>query len=148
MRAVVQRVSWARCLVEGVVVGECGPGFLVYAGAGKESTAADVAKLADRIAGMRVLSDSTGKMNLGLGDFASPDAKLLVVSNFTLYGDAATSRRPSFVRAAGFEDGERLFGLLVSELERLAGPVATGVFGAHMEVESLADGPVTMILGG
>lgn len=148
MRAVVQRVQWARCVVDGACVGECGPGFLVYVGAGRDSTEAEAVKLADRIAGMRVINDAEGKLNLALADI--PDIglpKVLVVSNFTLYGDAMASRRPSFARAAGYDAGLRLYEVFLGALSARVNGLATGQFGADMKVESLADGPVTMLLG-
>jgi D-tyrosyl-tRNA(Tyr) deacylase len=129
-------------------VGECGPGFLVYVGAGRDSTQAEAVKLADRVAGMRVINDADGKLNLSLADIPeSGKPKVLVVSNFTLYGDAMTSRRPSFARAAGFEAGLRLYDVFVGALRARVPGVAMGEFGADMKVESLADGPVTMLLG-
>ena len=148
MRAVVSRVLAAKCVVEGVVVGECGPGYLVLVGAGLESTDAEAVKLADRIAGMRVMSDADGKLNLALTDLEmSPLPSVLVISNFTLYGDAYASRRPSFTKAAGYEEGKRLYEVFLGAMKARLGAVSAGVFGADMRIESVADGPVTMILG-
>ena len=148
MRAVVQRVLWARCVVDGEVVGQCGVGYLVLVGAGRESTDAEAVKLADRVAGMRVMSDADGKLNLALTDLEPAELPaVLVVSNFTLYGDAYVSRRPSFTGAAGYEEGKRLYEVFVGALEARLGRVSAGVFGADMKIESVADGPVTMLLG-
>ncbi len=149
MRAVVQRVSWARVTVEGRVVGSCGPGFLVLVAAGREDTESEARKLADRVVGMRVFPDAEGKMNLNLRDFEADKgglnaANVLAVSNFTVYGDA-TQRRPSFTAAAGYETGKALFETFVAELGRLGARVATGAFGEHMGVELLNDGPVTLV---
>lgn len=147
MRAVVQRVAWAKVSVDGAVVGECGPGLLVLVAAAKGDRPAEAAKLADRVAGLRIFSDSDGKMNLSMSDLPeSPEAGVLAISNFTLYGDALSSRRPSFVRAANYDDGEALFNVFVTELRKLVPNLNTGVFGADMQVELQNDGPVTLII--
>lgn len=143
MRAVVQRVSSARVVVEGEVVGACGVGLLVFVAAHREDTVANADRMADRVHGMRVFADSAGKMNLSLAQV--PGASVLAVSNFTLYGDAS-QRRPSFVAAAGFDTGQALFDAFVDGLRSRGVGVATGVFGAHMTVESVNDGPVTLVL--
>lgn len=143
MRLVVQRVAWARVSVGGEVVGRCGPGFLVLAGAGREDDSASARRAADRVWGLRVLADDTGKMNLALKDV--PGTSVLAVSNFTLYGDC-TQRRPSFTAAAPYDDGEVLFGEFVAELRRLGASVETGVYGADMQVELQNDGPVTLFI--
>lgn len=131
--------------MEGRVVGECGRGLLVLAAAHREDTPDDARKLADRIVGLRVFSDAEGKMNLALGDLQPPGA-VLAVSNFTLYGDAAKSRRPSFVLAAPYETGQALFNQFVAYLRASNLDVSTGSFGAHMEVDLVNEGPVTIIL--
>ena len=147
MRAVVQRVAWARVTVDGLVTGEIGPGLAVLVAAGRESTGQQAKKLADRIVGMRIFSDEAGKMNLSLADLPRVEGpRLLVVSNFTLYGDAWASRRPSFGGAAAYADGERLYEDFLAELDRLGWPAATGVFGGDMRLELLNDGPVTMVV--
>ncbi|MBS1707662.1 MAG: D-tyrosyl-tRNA(Tyr) deacylase [Armatimonadetes bacterium] len=147
MRAVVQRVSWARVSVDGEVRGTIGQGLMVLVGAGQDSTDEDAKKLADRVVGLRIFNDATGKMNLSLGDLQVANGpRILAVSNFTLYGDAWSSRRPSFTKAAGYADGERLYEVFLSELQRLQGEVAGGVFGADMQVEMLNDGPVTILI--
>lgn len=146
MRAVVQRVRQASVWVEGKQAGQCGQGFLVLAAAHKRDTPADAAKLADRVLGLRVFADAEGKMNLSLADLPESDSpRILAVSQFTLYGDAAKSRRPSFVESAPYDQGRELFDLFVAELRKGAS-VETGVFGAMMQVELVNDGPVTLIL--
>ncbi len=147
MRAVVQRVAWAKVTVAGAVEGECGPGLLVLVAAAKGDRLAEATKLADRVAGLRIFSDSDGKMNLAMRDLPDTlETGILAISNFTLYGDALSSRRPSFVRAANYDDGEALFNAFVAELRKLVPNLSTGVFGADMQVELQNDGPVTLII--
>ncbi len=147
MRAVVQRAAWGRVVVDGEVVGEIGEGLVVLVAAGHDSKEEDARRLADRVVGLRIFNDDAGKMNLSLADIRTSDKpQVLVVSNFTLYGDAWSSRRPSFVRAAPYEVGERLYHAFLAELERLLGNVASGVFGSDMKLEILNDGPVTLVI--
>lgn len=143
MRAVVQRVSRARVRVAGEVVGEIGPGLLVLVGAARGDTAADAAALADKLAGLRVFPDDEGRMNVSVGESGGA---VLVVSQFTLLGDVRKGRRPSFTEAAAPEDAEALVDEVVALLRRAGLPCATGRFRAHMEVELLNDGPVTLVL--
>jgi D-aminoacyl-tRNA deacylase len=143
MRVVLQRVSRASVTVEGRVVGEIGRGFLVLAGFTASDTGETVAWMAEKIAGLRVLPDDEGKMNRSLGEVGGA---ALVVSQFTLYGDARKGRRPSFVDAAPPEVAEPLYERLVDGLTARGIPVARGVFGAVMAVELVNDGPVTLIL--
>lgn len=153
MKGVVQRVSRAHVTVEGRRVGEIGPGLVVFVAAHRDDTEREAAKLADRVVGCRIFNDSQGRMNLSLRDlWAASDSAtsadrpgVLVVSNFTVYGDT-TQRRPSFVLSAPYERGQELFDRFVAELENLGCPVQTGVFGAHMDVEMVNDGPVTVIV--
>jgi D-tyrosyl-tRNA(Tyr) deacylase len=147
MRAVVQRVAWARVTVEGELVGSCARGLLVYAGAHRDDTTDNAARLADRIVGLRIFADRDGKMNLSLAtvDDEGPRANILAVSNFTLFGDVS-QRRPSFSAAAPYAQGEELFRELVQAMRKLGARVETGVFGADMQVEALADGPVTLVI--
>lgn len=145
MRAVVQRVSEARVRIDGKVVGQVGKGFLVLVGAHRQDTPIDAERLADRVCGLRVFSDEAGKMNLSLAQLDPPGA-VLAVSNFTVYGDTARNRRPSFVEAAPFDLGQELFEVFVQSMRRLGVSVATGIFGADMQVELVNDGPVTVIL--
>lgn len=148
MRAVVQRVQHAQVMVDGRVVGACGQGLCLLVAAHRDDTEADAEKLANRTANLRTFSDADGKMNLSILDLAASGAVVgvLAVSNFTVYGDAAKQRRPSFVQAAPFEEGHKLFEFFVARLRATGIPVETGVFGAHMEVTLVNDGPVTLIL--
>ena len=147
MRAVVQRVSSASVSVDGEVIGQIGRGLMVLVAASKDSTDDQAKKLADRVAGLRIFNDGDGKMNLALKDLAPSDQpEVLVVSQFTLYGDVWASRRPSFMKSAGYEDGERLYEAFVDELRGIVNGVATGQFGAMMEVSLVNDGPVTLII--
>lgn len=143
MRAVVQRVSRAEVRVGGEVIGRVGRGFLVLLGAAEGDTGEDVAYLADKIAGLRVFADPEGKMNLALADVGGA---VLVVSQFTLLGDCRKGRRPSFVHALAPEAASALYEQLVADLRGRGIVVATGSFGAMMEVELVNDGPVTLLV--
>ncbi len=144
MRIVLQRVSRAQVSVEGRVVGRIGAGFLLLVGFRATDGDEQLAWMADKVLGLRVFPDADGKMNLGL-DEAGGD--LLVASQFTLYGDVRKGRRPSFVDAAPPELAVPLYERFVGLLrERALGRVETGVFGAHMDVELVNDGPVTLLL--
>jgi D-tyrosyl-tRNA(Tyr) deacylase len=143
MRVVLQRVSRAAVVVGGQVVGEIGRGFLVLAGFTAGDTGEAVQWMAEKIAGLRVFPDDDGKMNRSLGEIGGA---ALVVSQFTLYGDARKGRRPSFVDAAPPAVAEPLYAQLADALAARGVPVARGVFGAMMAVELVNDGPVTLIL--
>ncbi len=147
VRVVLQRVSRAEVRVNGRVTGKIGVGFLVLAGFAPSDTAETLAWMADKLLGLRVFGDADGKMNLALADV---HGAVLVVSQFTLYGDVQKGRRPSFIDAAPPELAVPLYERFVSLLrERGAGSgtrVETGEFGAMMEVELVNDGPVTLIL--
>ena len=143
MRAVVTRVSEASVTIDGTVHGQIGRGFLILLGVGPEDTAAHCKKLADKILGLRIFTDPDGKMNLGLADIGG---EVLVISQFTLYGNCRKGRRPSFVGAAGPELGEEMYELFLEECERLGFKPQHGQFGAHMAVASVNDGPVTLVL--
>ena len=143
MRAVVQRVRSARVLVGGSVAGDIGAGLLVLLGVTHSDTTADARFLASKVCGLRVFEDAAGRMNLSAADVA---ASLLVVSQFTLYGDCRKGRRPSFDAAAGPDQAQALYDAFVTEIRTIGLPVATGVFQAHMQVELVNDGPVTLIL--
>lgn len=143
MRAVVQRVSWARVRVDGETVGEIGPGLLVLVGAAAGDTSAEAAALADKLSGLRIFPDDEGRMNRSV---AEAGGAVLVVSQFTLLGDLRRGRRPSFTEAAPPEVAEPLVDQVVEHLRRAGVPCATGRFRAHMEVELLNDGPVTLML--
>ena len=143
MRAVVQRVSRASVRVDGEVVGSCGKGLVALAAARRDDTEQSAKRLADKVAGLRVFNDANGKMNLSLADVGG---SVLAISNFTLYGDAEKSRRPSFVEAAPFAKAEALFESFVRSLREMGCSTEQGIFGAHMELELVNDGPVTIIL--
>ena len=143
MRAVIQRVSRARVVVEGRETGAIGAGMLVLLGVRKEDTPADAAYLAEKAAHLRIFSDDQGKMNRSLLDTLGT---ALVVSQFTLYGDARGQRRPSYLEAAPPELASALYEEFVKHLRSLGVPVETGVFRAHMELELVNDGPVTILL--
>ncbi len=143
MRAVVQRVTQARVTVDGEVVGEIGKGFVVLLGVGKEDTETDAEYLADKIVDLRVFEDENGKLNLSLKDTVG---SLLVVSQFTLYGDCRKGRRPGFDQAARPEQAEALYNYFVERCRSHGVKVETGRFQAVMMVEIHNDGPVTMLL--
>jgi D-aminoacyl-tRNA deacylase len=143
MRAVVQRVTSCRVVVDGKVVGEIGPGLLVLLGIHTTDTAEQARWLADKIIGLRIMSDDAGKMNVSVAD---KGGAILVVSQFTLYGDCQKGRRPSFIDAARPETAEPLYEAFANAVRMQGVPVATGVFGADMQVELVNDGPVTVIL--
>jgi D-tyrosyl-tRNA(Tyr) deacylase len=143
MRAVVQRVSRARVSVDGRVTGEITTGLLILLGVGRDDTSAVATALAERIANLRIFEDDQRKMNRSLLDVKG---RALVVSQFTLYGDARGQRRPSFVAAAAPEQAKILYEEFAEALRRLGVTVATGVFGAMMSVELVNEGPVTIIL--
>ena len=143
MRAVVQRVSRAEVRVAGEVTGRIGPGLVVLLGVGRDDTDAEAAWMLDKITGLRIFADEAGKMNLSLEDIRGG---LLVVSQFTLYGDTRKGRRPSFIDAAPPEMANALYEKFV-ELARARGlEVGTGVFQAMMDVDLVNDGPVTLIV--
>lgn len=141
MRAVVQRVNEASVTVDGVVVGAIERGVLVYLGAARGDEAKDVQYTADKIAGLRVFPNEEGKMSLSVGDVAGA---VLIVSQFTLFGDVRRGRRPSFDGAADPGDAERLYLEVVDALKAKGLKVETGTFRAMMDVRSLVDGPVTI----
>ncbi|MCC6624089.1 MAG: D-tyrosyl-tRNA(Tyr) deacylase [Deltaproteobacteria bacterium] len=146
MRAVVQRARRARVVVGGEVVGalaDGAPGLVVLLGAGQGDNEQDAEGLADKVVGLRVFEDADGKMNLGLEDVAG---SLLVVSQFTLFGDCRKGRRPSFIEALEPVRAEALVEVFVRRARTRIAHVATGRFQAHMEVELVNDGPVTLLL--
>jgi D-aminoacyl-tRNA deacylase len=143
VRAVIYRVAWARVLVEREVVGEIGPGLLVLVGAAHDDGPAEAAWLADKVAGLRVFEDAEGKMNRSLTEAGGA---ALVVSQFTLYGDARRGRRPSFLTAARPEHAAPLVAAVAERLAAAGVKTATGRFRAEMTVESAGDGPVTILL--
>ena len=143
MRAVVQRVSRARVTTEGRVAGEIGAGLMILLGVGREDTSAVAASLAEKVANLRIFEDAQGKMNLSLLD---SKGSALVVSQFTLYGDARGQRRPSFISAAPPEKAKALYEEFNAALQGLGVTVATGIFQTMMSVELVNEGPVTILL--
>jgi D-tyrosyl-tRNA(Tyr) deacylase len=143
MRAVVQRVKQARVLVEGRVIGEIKRGLLCFLGVGKGDQAADADYLAAKIPQLRIFEDTEGRFNRSLIDIKGG---ILVVSQFTLFGDCRKGRRPSFSDAAEPGQARELYQRFIAKLKETGIPVAQGEFQAHMEVELVNDGPVTLLL--
>jgi D-tyrosyl-tRNA(Tyr) deacylase len=143
LRAVVQRVLRARVIVASETVGEISTGLVVLVGVGRDDTSESAAYLAEKIANLRIFANEAGKMNRSL---VETGGAALVVSQFTLYGDTRGGRRPSYIRAATPEEANRLYQEFVECLRSRGVPVATGVFQAHMEVDLVNDGPVTILL--
>lgn len=143
MRALVQRAAEARVRVDGRVVGEIGPGLCCLVGVTHDDDDQAAVKLASKLWHLRIFADDNGHMNRSVADTSG---EVLVVSQFTLYGDTRKGRRPSFIAAAAPDEANRLIDVLVDELRRLGATVATGSFGANMAVELTNDGPVTLLL--
>jgi D-aminoacyl-tRNA deacylase len=143
MRAVVQRVSRASVTVEGRVAGEISKGLLILLGVGREDTSAVALSMAEKVANLRIFEDGQGKMNLSLLDVKGA---ALVVSQFTLYGDARGQRRPSFISAAPPEKAKELYEEFAAAMQALGVSVATGIFQTMMFVELVNEGPVTILL--
>ncbi|WP_237225878.1 D-aminoacyl-tRNA deacylase [Rubinisphaera sp. JC750] len=143
MRAVVQRVSSASVTVEEQIVGEIGPGLLILLGVGTDDERKDGIWLAEKVAGLRIFPDADGKMNCSVRDAGGA---ALVVSQFTLYGDCRKGKRPSFVRAAPPETANSLYEDFMAELRGHGLQVESGRFQTHMDVESVNDGPITLLL--
>ena len=143
MRAILTRVSSASVTIDGAVVGQIGKGFLILLGVGPEDTEKECRALAEKCLALRIFEDENGKMNLGL---ESVGGQVLLVSQFTLYGNCRKGRRPSFVGAAGPELGERMYERFLEICTELGYEPQHGRFGADMKVASVNDGPVTLIL--
>ncbi len=143
MRAVVQRVGRASVSVDGKIAGEIGPGLLVFVGVGRGDTQQDADYVATKILGMRIFQDDEGKMNL---DVAQAGGSVLVVSQFTLFGDIRKGKRPDFAMAALPDEARNLIEQIVQRINRANIVVQTGVFGSHMIVDIENDGPVTIML--
>jgi D-aminoacyl-tRNA deacylase len=143
MRAVVQRVSRASVTVEGQVVGKIARGLLVLLGVSNKDSATDALYCVDKTINLRIFEDEDGKMNLSLLDIAG---EMLVVSQFTLYGDTRRGRRPSFIDAAAPDEANRLYEYFVAQASRQVAKVETGRFQAIMDVELVNDGPVTIMI--
>lgn len=143
MRSVIQRVSRAKVTVEGEIVGEIGKGILVLLGVSREDSEKDADYLLEKTLNLRIFEDSEEKMNLSLLDI---NGELLVVSQFTLYGDARKGRRPSFIKAAIPDEANQLYEYFVNQARKQIENVQTGKFQAMMDVELVNDGPVTILL--
>jgi D-aminoacyl-tRNA deacylase len=143
VKAVVQRVSSASVTVDGGVVGAIGRGLCVFVGVTHDDTENHAVRLAERVWGLRIMADADGVMNVAVADVGG---ELLVVSQFTLYGDTTKGRRPSWRNAAPGPVAEPLVDAVVTELRRLGATVATGIFGADMDVTLVNDGPVTVLV--
>jgi D-aminoacyl-tRNA deacylase len=147
MRAVIQRVSRCRVLVKGKVVGEIGAGLLVLLGVNKTDNDDDADYLAEKVLGLRIFEDREGKMNLSVQNLADGTrGEVLVVSQFTLYGDVRRGKRPSFDSAARPEEARRLYQYFVEKVRAAGLPCQTGEFQAMMDVELVNQGPVTILL--
>ena len=143
MKAVLTRVSSASVVIDGKINGKIGTGFLILLGIGPEDTKKDAAKLAEKLLSLRIFTDEAGKMNLGL---EAVGGQVLVVSQFTLYGSVRKGRRPSFTGAADPSLAIPLYEFFLAECARLGYPPQHGEFGADMQVESVNDGPVTILV--
>lgn len=143
MRAILTRVKSASVTIDGCVTGKIGTGFLILLGVGPNDTEKECRYLAEKALGLRIFEDEQGKMNLGLD---AVGGEVLVVSQFTLYGNCRKGRRPSFAGAAGPELGNALYEKFLADCADLGYPPQHGQFGADMQVESINDGPVTLIL--
>lgn len=144
MKALVQRVKEARVVVDQQTVGEIDSGLLIYLGVGKEDSEEVIEDLVEQIINLRIFGDREGKMNLSLVEV---EGEVLVVSQFTLYGDCSQGRRPSFTRAADYGKAKKIYEEFIEELRsRIDFGVEGGRFGAYMEVYSINDGPVTFML--
>ena len=143
MRAVVQRVTYSSVEVDGEIVGEINKGFNVLLGISKEDTEEDMKYIKDKIVNLRVFSDENDKMNLSLLDIKG---ELLLISQFTLYGDARKGRRPNFMNALGGEEDKKFYDKFIEMMKETGLKVQTGIFGADMKVDIKNDGPVTILL--
>jgi D-aminoacyl-tRNA deacylase len=143
VRLVVQRVSRSEVRVDGRRVASGGPGLLILVGIGREDAQDEAARMAEKVANLRIFEDDDGKMNRSIVDVGG---EAVVVSQFTLYGDTTRGRRPSWIKAAAPEVADPAVERFAAALSSAGIPVQTGVFGAHMEVELVNDGPVTLVL--
>lgn len=143
MRAVVQRVARASVTVDGETIGEIGEGLCVLVGVTHEDTQAEAARLAEKLWKLRIFTDEGGKMNRSVADVGG---QVLIISQFTLYGDARKGNRPSYLAAARPEQAEPIIDVVVSKLQELGAIVGTGRFGADMKVDLVNDGPVTIVI--
>lgn len=143
MRAIIQRVKWVKLNIDSNVYSEINNGLLVFLGVSEDDTITDLNYIKNKIIGLRIFEDSNDKMNLSIKDV---NGELMVVSQFTLYGDARKGNRPNFMRAAKQEKAENLYNQFVEDIKKDIEIIKTGVFGADMKIELLNDGPVTIQL--
>lgn len=143
MRAVLQRVTRSKVVVDGEIVGSIGKGLNVLLGISKDDTMEDIPYLKDKIINLRIFEDEEGKMNRSLLDVGG---EILLISQFTLYGDCRKGRRPNFMDALGGDEAKKIYDAFVKSLKETGIKVETGIFGAHMEVTIENDGPVTLIV--
>ncbi|NLM06299.1 MAG: D-tyrosyl-tRNA(Tyr) deacylase [Tissierellia bacterium] len=143
MRVVIQRVSEASCTIDGKVHSKIGKGLLVFFGVGQDDADEDMNFLLDKTLNLRIFEDNEGKMNLSLQDI---DGEILIISQFTLYGNVKKGRRPSFVEAADPKVGEEYYNKFVEEMKNRWEKVESGVFGADMKIGLVNDGPVTILI--
>ncbi len=142
MRAVVQRVHSAECVVDGEVVSKIGQGLVAYIGVFDDDTDEDVAKMANKISGLRVFRDESGKLSLNA---SAVEGRVMLISNFVLAGRVTRGFRPDCTHAAKYDEGKRMFELLAEEINKNL-PTVTGVFGAHMDIMVHNDGPINVII--
>ena len=143
MKFVIQRVNHAEVKVDGETVGKIRKGFLVFIGVGREDTKEDADWYLKKLLGLRIFEDENGKTNLALKDV---NGSLLLVSQFTLYADCRKGNRPSFVKAGAPEHAKQLYEYIIEECRKECGNVQCGIFGAHMKIELVNDGPFTVVL--
>ena len=143
MRAVIQRVSRASVTVDKNVTGSIEKGLLVFLGVGKEDTEKDIAFIVDKVTNLRIFEDADGKMNLSVKDICGG---ILLISQFTLFGDCRKGRRPDFTQAGTTQLAKKLYEKTIEAVIEKGVPVETGIFAAHMDIDSINDGPVTFIL--
>lgn len=143
MRAVVQRVKKSSVKVDGEIVGSIQNGLNVLVGICEDDTLDDLKYIVDKVINLRIFNDDSNKMNLSVKDI---EGEILAISQFTLYGDCRKGRRPNFMNALGGNEAEKLYDKFIEMLRETGIEIATGVFGAHMEVEIQNDGPVTILL--
>lgn len=143
MRAVVQRVKEAGVKVDNKIVGKISKGLLIFLGVGEEDSEIDLNYLVQKILGLRIFQDENDKMNLSVQDI---NGEILVISQFTLYGDVRKGKRPSFIKSAHPEIGNRFYEEFITKINESGVKVESGIFGAHMDINLINDGPVTILI--